>query len=229
MSKRLVLLSTGVGLVPTIVAMVKELDPSIEIFNIVDDTIVNTISRHNNIVPASINARIADYCRIAEEMQGDALLLTCSSISETIDKARPLTNIPLFKIDEPMAEAVVNLAKQAIGVVATLQTTLNPTKRLIESKMKELQKNLQIRDYLCAGAFESYLAGDTETHDALVQSGVLGLLKTCDYVVLAQATMARAIASLDEDLKNRVFTSPKLGVERVVKYLLETNISKTNE
>lgn len=219
MSKRLVLLSTGVGLVPVLVSKVKEFDSTIDIFNIVDDSIVNTISSNNNMVPASINARIADYCRIAEEMQADALLLTCSSISETLDSARPLTNVPLFKIDEPMAEAAVKQSNSAVGVVATLLTTLQPTKRLIESKIKKFEKDLEIKTHLCSGAFEANLAGDVETHDRMVRDGVEKLLKTCDYVVLAQASMARAVASMDKAASSRVLTSPELGIEPVVRYL----------
>ena len=80
MGKRLALLSTGIGVVETVAALVRERDPHIEIFNIVDDSIVRTISRNENRIPAHIARRIADYCRFSEETGADAVLVTCSSI-----------------------------------------------------------------------------------------------------------------------------------------------------
>lgn len=221
MKKKLVLLSTGVGLVPTIVSIVKEQAPDIEVVNIVDDTIVNSIRDNDNIVPPSIFARMCDYCKIGESMGADALLLTCSSISEAIDVARPLVNIPLFKIDEPMIEKAVDLAEKSIGVAATLMTTLQPTLRQVQKKIELSGKNLVAVSKLSDGAFEAYLEGKKEIHDSIVANCVKELLEECDVVVLAQASMATAIKTLPEEYQKRVLTSPELGVARVISFLKE--------
>ena len=219
--KKLVLLSTGVGLVPRMMGIVKKLDPEIQICNLVDDTIVSTISKNGNMVPPAIFARMSDYCRIAEDMGADALLLTCSSISEAIDVAQPLVKLPLFKIDEPMMEEAVELAEQKIGVAATLPTTLNPSCRQLKKKIRESGKEISIGEGLCKGAFEAYLEGDTAAHDAIVRDTVTALLESCDRVVLAQATMATAVDSLPLELRNRVLSSPESGIRRVVQFFAQ--------
>ena len=217
--KRLLLLSTGVGLVPQIVAMVKAQARDIEIFNIVDDTIVKTIEENGNVVPEYIFARMADYCRYAEEMKADAVLLTCSSISEAMDVAAPLTSVKLFKIDEPMAEKAVSLCMKGIGIAATLETTLKPTTRLVRKKMAEQGKSLPVHASICEGAYEAYLKGDQEGQRFMVQKTVEELLERCDYVILAQASMMSAVESMDEALKERILTSPASGIRRVLEYL----------
>ncbi len=221
MGRRLALLSTGVGVVETVVSLVRESNPQIEIFNIVDDSIVRTISRNGSRVPPHIARRIADYCRFAEESGADAVLVTCSSISETVDTARPLVTIPILKIDEPMAEHAVAMARAAIGVVATLETTLQPTTRLIKSKIEASGKRLGIEPVLASGAFEALQDGKPELHDEIVLAGIRQVLAISDVVVLAQASMARAAAALPATDAARVLTSPRLGVAAAVSRLAD--------
>jgi len=216
MKRCLALLSTGVGVVETVVSLVRESDSQIEIFNIVDDSIVRTISRNRSRVPISITRRIADYCRFAEESCAGAVLVTCSSISETVDTVRPLVTIPILKIDEPMAEHAVAMADARIGVVATLETTLQPTLRLIKSKIEASGKQISIEPTLASGAFEALQDGKSGAHDEIVLAGIRQVLTTSDVVVLAQASMARAVASLPMADAARVLTSPRLGVAAAV-------------
>ena len=89
MQTKLALLSTGIGNVESIMALVKELRPDTEVFNIVDDSIVRSIAANGNVVPPSVFRRMAGYMAFAEEAGADAVLLTCSSISESVDRAQP--------------------------------------------------------------------------------------------------------------------------------------------
>lgn len=219
MKKKLVLLSTGVGVVDAVAALVRTRAPELEIINIVDDSIVSTISRNGNRVPPNIASRITDYCRHAEDAGADAVLVTCSSISEIVDLARPMVSIPVFKIDEPMAEHAVKRARTSIGVVATLQTTLQPTTRLLKSKIEKSGKSIALNPMLAEGAFEALQLGQPEQHDTIVLQAIESLLTTCDVVVLAQASMARAAAKLRGADATRVLTSPQLGVETALAQL----------
>ena len=217
MKSKLALVSTGIGVVEPITAIVRELSPDTETFNIVDDCIVRSIAANDNVVPPWVFRRMAAYFILAEEAGADAVLLTCSSISEAIDVAKPLLRAPLFKIDEPMADKAVSLASH-IGVAATLRTTLEPTKRLLLSMAAKAGKSVFLTETLCTGAFEAFQKGDSSTHDDMVRNAVTELLAGCDLVVLAQASMARAVQSLGRN-QDRVLTSPRLGVTRAIDYL----------
>ena len=217
MKSKLVLVSTGIGVVEPITAIVRELSPDTETFNIVDDCIVRSIAANQNVVPSWVFRRMAAYFTLAEEAGADAALLTCSSISEAVDVSTPLVKIPVFKIDEPMADKAVSLTGR-IGVAATLKTTLEPTKRLLHARARLAGKSISLSETLCPGAFETLQQGDAATHDEMVRNAVTGLLTQCDIVVLAQASMARAVQSLGQS-QDRVLTSPRLGVTRVIDYL----------
>ncbi len=217
MKSKLALVSTGIGVVEPIMAIVKELSPGTEIINLVDDTIVKAIAANDNVVPPGVFRRMTTYFIHAEKAGADAALLTCSSISESVDVAQPFVGIPLFKIDEPMADRAVSTADR-IGVVATLRTTLEPTKRLILSRAARQGKRITLHDRLCRGAFEAWQGGDPTTHDRIVREAITDLLAECPVVVLAQASMARAAQDLGA-AQDRVLTSMRLGVARVVDHL----------
>ena len=217
MKSKLALVSTGIGVVEPITAIVRELSPDTETFNIVDDCIVKSIAANQNVVPSWVFRRMAAYFTLAEEAGADATLLTCSSISEAVDVSTPLVKIPIFKIDEPMADKAVSVARR-IGVAATLKTTLEPTKRLLQARARLAGKTISLSETLCPGAFETLQQGDAATHDEMVRNAVTDLLTQCDIVVLAQASMARAVQSLGQS-QDRVLTSPRLGVTRVIDYL----------
>ena len=217
MKSKLALVSTGIGVVEPITAIVRELRPDTETFNIVDDCIVKSIAANQNVVPPWVFRRMAAYFTLAEEASADAILLTCSSISEAVDVSTPLVKIPIFKIDEPMADKAVSLTSR-IGVAATLKTTLEPTKRLLHARAGLAGKTISLSETLCPGAFETLQQGDAATHDEMVRNAVTGLLTQCDIVVLAQASMARAVQSLGQN-QDRVLTSPRLGVTRVIDFL----------
>lgn len=211
MKKKFALIHTGTGVVPAITAIVQELNPDLEIINFVDDSIVRAIAANNNVIPSSVVRRLSALFTFAEEAGAIGALLTCSSVNEIVDVASKLVNIPCFKIDQPMADLAVATGAK-IGVAATLRTTMDPTKRLLCSRAALANKEIFLDESLCDGAFDALQAGDAATHDRIVGAAIENLVERNDVVVLAQASMARAIEPLPVSLKEKVLTSPRLGV-----------------
>jgi len=219
MKTELTLISTGIGVVEKIVSLVRQERPDMRVHNIIDDSVIPSIVANNNVVPPGVIRRLSAYCHLAEEGGAEAILVTCSSISEIVDIARHLVGVPIFKIDEPMAEIAASRSRRRIGIAATLNTTLDPTERLIRSKVSALGKHIEIQSDLCGGAFQALWKGDSRTHDEIVIKVVRALLSDCDIVVLAQASMARAAERLKREEQERVLTSPASGVKRVLEYM----------
>ena len=74
--------------------------------------------------------RLVGHIDSAAQAGAGVVLVTCSSIGEGVRVARELFDFPVLRIDEPMAERAVDAGRR-IGVLATLQTTLAPTVRLL--------------------------------------------------------------------------------------------------
>lgn len=142
----------------------------------------------------------------------DVAMVTCSSIGKAVEMAAELYDQPVLRVDRAMAEKAVETGKR-IGVVATLSTTLNPTADLIRRVAAERGKQIEIVEHLCEGAFAAVIAGDGATHDRIVGEGLTQGMAGVDAIVLAQASMARVVASLPEGaVAAPVYASPELGM-----------------
>lgn len=224
MTKRLAMIHTGSFHVPGMTELVKTVVPDIEVFNIVDESLLQNTITAGELTPQTAR-RLAGYVQSAEDAGADVILVTCSSIGAAVDAARPLAAVPVLRIDEAMADAAVAMADR-IGVIATLPTTLNPTSDLIRRRAQAQGKTISLVTQLCVGAFDAVLAGDTETHDRLVREGLTALMDQVDVIVLAQASMARVVDTLDDDERRiPILSSPQLGMEAVARVVDEMNQS----
>lgn len=197
----------------SLMKMLSQAMPDVRLANIVDDTLLAEVMSVGKVTP-SVTRRMCHYILAAEQIGADAVFSLCSSVGETIDVARQLVSIPIIKIDDPMAEKAVSEGER-IGVMATVPTTLDPTIRLIQSKAVEKGKSVRTERLLCEGAFEILMSGDREKHDRMLMEKASSAAQDVDLFVLAQGSMARLQDSIAAAVGKQVFSSPKLGVERV--------------
>jgi len=213
----LVIVHTGPVTVQPLAALAPELLPGVRVVNLVDDSLLKDTMAAGQVTP-EVTRRLAQYMLIGQEMGATLILNACSSVGEAADAVRPLLNVPVVKIDTAMAERAVASGKR-IGVAATVQTTLDPTARLIERVAAEAGKGVQVSRKLCEGAFDALLAGDTARHDEIVERNLVELAGEVDIIVLAQVSMGRVADQLGERIRTPVLTSPRLGLERVAEVL----------
>ena len=214
--KRVAFVNTVTSLPAVFKGLVNELAPQIDMFNIVDESLLQDTIKSGALTKKTIR-RLITYLEHAQEAGADLIMVTCSSIGPAADIARSMVDIPILRVDEPMADKAVASGAR-IGVAATLATTMTPTASLIERKAKEAGKNATIVSKLCDGAFEAMLAGDNERHDRLVEEGLRELIPNVDVIVLAQASMARIVEALPQSEKVRpIYSSPRLAVEHLAR------------
>jgi Asp/Glu/hydantoin racemase len=209
-------LHTVLSLPPTFAALAEELVPDADVFHIADETLLGNTRREGRLTPAT-RRRVLGYVESAAEAGADLVVVTCSSIGPAVDASRSFLDVPVLRIDEPMADEAVKLGSR-IGVVATLSTTLEPTAELVRRRAHEIGKEVEVTARVCAGAFEALSAGDRDRHDELVREGLREVIAGSDVVVLAQASMARVVDTLG-DLDVPVLSSPRLAMERVAQLL----------
>lgn len=211
--KKVALLHTAYPIIGQLEPLVKEIIPEIKVVNMLDEDILPYLSEKGRVT-AKVNRKIYCYALSAEEMGASAILLTCSSISPCADFISPLVHIPILKIDKPMVEKAVRIG-DVVGVVATLSSTLNPTKELILNEGRKKGKDIIIKDCLCEDAFQALLSGNTKEHDTSIISGIKRLSQKVDVVVLAQVSMAKVVSQIKNLVKVPVLTSPRSGVEQL--------------
>jgi Asp/Glu/hydantoin racemase len=225
MPKRVAYIHTWSGHAATFNKLSDELLPGVDVFNMVDESLLQNTIRAGHL-EALTARRLATLIALAEEAGADAVLVTCSSVGPAAEVARTLVNIPVLRVDEPMAAQAVDLANAGrgrIGIAATLSTTLEPTTALVRSHAKAAgRSDLTIITQLCEGAFEAVTSGDSGRHDAIVTAGLEKLAGQVDVIVLAQASMARVVESLPESSPARhvpILSSPRSGVTALASML----------
>jgi len=202
---------------------IADLLPEVHTFNMLDESLLQEALRLGYI-SKGVTRRLCRHVTSAAEAGADAILVTCSSISPTVDAARSLVDAPVFKIDDAMTAKAVELGTR-IGVTATAPSTLKPTSELVLRKAKEAGKEVTVESLLCEGAFDALRRGDRKAHDGIVRERVIGLARKVDVVILAQTSMSRLEPELRRAVSTTVLTSPRLCIEQIKKVLTATSAS----
>lgn len=214
----LALIHTSATLVPVFQTLCKAQLPHVDTFNIVDDSLVRAIGAKGALT-ADIARRVQAYISSAEAGGADHILITCSSIGPAVEAAAAFCAVPVLRVDQPMADLAVRTGRR-IGVIATLPTTLNPTRDLVQRRAAAAGQEIELTARLVTGAFEALMAGDGAQHDALVAAALRELAAQVDVIVLAQASMARVVDALPADAKRiPILASPPLAIAHLASVL----------
>jgi len=216
--KTLGLIHTSATLVPVFAELCNKYLPQVKTFNIVDDSLIKNTIACGELTPAT-SKRVVNYAGLAQEAGADYILFTCSSIGPAVEMAASLSSVPVLRVDQPMADKAVQTGKR-IGVVATLSTTLEPTSDLARRRAIAAGKEIELVSRLCEGAFAALMSGDAATHDKMVGDALKKLSKEVDVILLAQASMARVVDTLDEaDKKIPILASPPIAIQYLASIL----------
>ncbi|WP_019534335.1 aspartate/glutamate racemase family protein [Paenibacillus ginsengihumi] len=201
---------TGQGLAERIQAVFREVLPDSRLVNIMDDSLIGDVIRAGRVTP-EVTRRLVQYYRHGEEIGADVILNTCSSVGEVADWARPMFATPIVKIDDAMAREAAGRFER-IAVLATLPTTLEPTRRLLEREAASQGRSVQVLSLLAEGAYQALVSGRPEEHDRLILEAAASAEGRADVLVLAQGSMARMEETLQQASGLPTFSSPRLGV-----------------
>lgn len=194
----------------------KQLDEKLEIINYQDPTILDEVCEQG-YVTASAAARLVSMFMQAISDGVDAMLSCCSSVGEVVDASQNLarfTGIPIVRIDEEMCREAVRLGKR-IGVVATIPTTLEPTKNTVLRMAREMNRQVILVDGFMKGTFGI----EQDIFKKMICDKVAEIIDKVDVILLAQGSMAYTEEILAERFKKPVLSSPRFGVAALAKAL----------
>jgi Asp/Glu/hydantoin racemase len=207
---RVALLHTAPVVIPTFTELASKHLPGVDIQHLLDDRIIADLRQ--GVDHTQIAARLTALGQAAKAAGASAVVFTCSSISGHAAALAEQLNVPVYRIDEAMADEAVDTGSR-VSVIATLETTLGPTTALLRERAALRGKPVELTEVVVPGAFEANISGDRDRHDALVAQAVTEQAAKSDVVVLAQASMASAAAKVEAGVP--VLSSPELGMRRV--------------
>ena len=184
----------------------KQLGGEAELFSLQDPSILADV-RAAGYVTTAPAARLIGMSLKAAEEGCEAMLNLCSSVGEVADCAQSVAKyigVPIVRVDEEMCREAVRLGKR-VGVMATLPTTLEPTKGTVARVAREMGRHVDLIDCLVDGAFGL----DQDQFKRRLTDAAREIIDQVDVIVLAQGSMAYA----EEHLRG-VFGKPFLGSPR---------------
>jgi Asp/Glu/hydantoin racemase len=205
--RKIALIHTSPAAIAPLMRFYNEAAPELEITNLLDDGLLRLLAAGDR---ATVQARLAEMLTVGVRTYGaELVMVTCSSVTKgMVEQLSPLFDLPVLKIDYPMAREAVGAGRLKIGIAATFPPTVVPTSRLISEAAEEAGTAIEIIQEVVPGAYDALLSGDDETHDALLCAGVERLaVRGVDVIVLAQISMARVLHRLEGKIGVPVLSS----------------------
>ena len=198
---------------PELIALVErevfaQLGDGAELFSQQDPTILADV-RAAGYVPAAPAARLVGMYMKAVEANCDAVLNLCSSVGEVADNVQDLarfTGVPVVRVDEEMCREAVRRAS-TIAVVATLPTTLEPTRNTLLRVAREMGRRVTLVNCLVEGAFGL----DPEQFRARMAQSIGSVAGHAELILFAQGSMAYCEAYIAGLYHKPVLSSPRFG------------------
>lgn len=216
------------GTTPELIELVEKevrqvLPQDTEIISDQDPSIIAEVVKHNYVTPAPAARLVGMYMK-AVSAGADAILNICSSVGEVADAAQDIgnyTGIPIVRIDEEMCREAVKQGKR-IGVMATLSSTLVPTKNTILRVAREMNQQVELVDVLVEGGFGL----DQEQFKQLMTKYASEICDKVDVILFAQGSMAYCEEYIQQKCGKPVLSSPRFGAAALKEALVKKGLVK---
>jgi hypothetical protein len=212
-ARHVALLHTSPVHVETFDRLLKAADPAIRVDHVVAEALLRDAQRVGTDDVALIR-RVHDAMVDAAAGGASLVACTCSTIGGIAERTPSRPGLAFARIDRAMADRAVRLGPRIL-IVAALQSTLQPTAQLLRESAAAMQLDVAPQMLWVEGAWPHFERGDRAAYIGTVAAAVRAASGPFDVVVLAQASMADAVASL-RDLGVEVLASPQLGVQAIL-------------
>ncbi|MDZ4380036.1 MAG: hypothetical protein U0942_01705 [Parvibaculum sp.] len=185
-----------------------EIAPGLRLTHVVREDLLAATEKAGGITPA-VSLRTQEALLALAEGGARVVVCTCSTLGAEAEKAAGEAEVPVMRIDRPMADRAVRQARR-IGICAALAPTLQPTRALLESSAARAGRDVELREFLFDDVWPAFRAGRLDDYHAGIAARLGEAAAHVDLLVLAQASMAPA-ARLAGALAAPVLSSPRIG------------------
>jgi len=194
--------------VATFDALLREMAPDLVARHSVHEELLAEARRTG--FTSALALRVRDVVLATASEPGALVVCTCSTIGGCAERANEDRPGVAMRIDRPMAERAVILGPRIL-IAAALESTLEPTRSLVEDAAHAAGRHVRTSSLLCEGAWAHFERGDSEGYLHAIAEALCRDARDADVVILAQASMAGA-ASLCAELRAPILSSPRLGL-----------------
>lgn len=208
----LTLLHTAASHVPRFEALLSELVlegslPHVSVQHVVCERLLDDARTRGSVdavLTAELGAVLGSLARTSA-----VILCTCSTLGAAAEAFDETFGARVLRVDRPLAREAVARGSRIV-VVAALESTLEPTRLLLEEEAARAHKRVALSLSHCEEAWAHFERGDEAAYLRAVAVHVEAVLEEGDVVVLAQASMVGVEALVCTT--KPVLSSPRLGL-----------------
>ncbi|MAU59937.1 hypothetical protein [Parvibaculum sp.] len=194
--------------IETFERLAREMAPGLRLTHVVREDLLAATEKAGGITTA-ISLKTQEALLALAEGGARVVVCTCSTLGAEAEQAAGEAEIPVMRIDRPMADRAVREGTR-IGICAALAPTLAPTHALIESSAARAGRDVEIREFLFDDVWPAFRQGRLGDYHEGIAARLGEAAREVDLLVLAQASMAPA-ARLAGALAAPVLSSPRIG------------------
>lgn len=202
--------ATKVSIKPIEKAFQKTNSDDIEIFHLLDTSLLPMLKKEKDITPEIIQ-RFIKLIDLAVSANSNAVLFTCSAFNNIADILQPIYDIRLFRSDEAMLNEASKYDK--VGLVSTVKET--PI--ALKSYLKKIKPTIQIESIVDDGAINLLNSNKKAEHDQKIIKMINHIKEKVDVIVLSQYSLAHIKKQVSLDIP--ILTGPDASVDLCIKYL----------
>lgn len=194
----------------------KNIGEEAELLSLQNPEILAMVRDAGYVTPRAAAELISMYMD-AVKQGADVILNICSSVGEIADSmqaAAAYLGVPVVRIDEEMCREAVRRGNR-IAVLATLPTTLEPTKNTVLRVAREMGRHVELVDGLIDGAFGL----DQDSFRRLLLQKAAEIKEKADVILLAQGSMAYVEEDICREHGITTLSSPGFGAVELKKAL----------
>jgi hypothetical protein len=197
--------------IPPARAAFAEQFPGAELWNILDDGLLEQANRAGGLTPHLRDRmrRLIDHA-VLEGAAG--ILLTCSMYSSVAQLVAADLDVPILGPDDAAFAVAAGGAYRSVLVVASLPAALADTRTRLLATAEERHTSLEVDAVLAEDAFAAVQAGDRDALLAsLVTATSAGGGADADAVLLAQYSLTPVAEQLQQRIGRPVLSGPTLA------------------
>lgn len=199
----------------------KNIGQEAELLSLQNPDILARVREAGYVTPKAAADLIAMYME-AVRQGADAILNICSSVGEVADcmqEAADYIGVPVVRIDEEMCREAVRQGSR-IAVLATLPTTLEPTRNTVLRVARQMGRRVEMVDGLIDGAFGL----DQDQFRRLLLAKAAEVKEQADVILLAQGSMAYVEEDITREIGVPTLSSPRFGAAELKKALAKKGL-----
>lgn len=192
-------------------AVAKEF-PDYKLIHILDETLLEDFAKTGG-TNARVRRRLLSMVTSAEESGAALILVTCSSLGDTVYEVQKFVDVPILKVDQPMAEEVVGRCDK-VGVLATAKSAACGTIGLLKQEAQKQGREVTFQEYICPDASLHFSKG-MDDYNKYLSDEACKLGAEVDAVVVSQVSMCGLEGFLEGGRADAIFTALPFAIKKM--------------